>query len=192
MDIKNPFEEAELYFDQGDFKKSIQLYSLAIERDQQNAHIISKRGVAFFRIGKNDEALYDLNMALNLEPDNPYRYSSRAFILSNINRIDEAIRDYEKAIELDPEDAIAFNNLGLLQEKKGYMQAANNNFKRADTIHGIKPRNINAYESPLPNIPKKEQKENYSELSYWQFIKRIFTDSKLRKDFFRFIKNGFK
>lgn len=192
MDTENSFEQAELFFDQGDFKKSIQMYSLAIEKDQNNAHYISKRGVAFFRIGKNEEALYDLDLALKLEPDNPYRYSSRAFVLSNINRIDEAIQDYEKAIALDPEDSIAYNNLGLLQEKKGYIKAAQNSFAKSDTIEGIKPRTANTGQSPLPEIPKKVQIENYEELSYWQFIKRIFSDAKLRKDFFRFIKNGFK
>jgi tetratricopeptide (TPR) repeat protein len=33
-----------------------------------------------------------------------------------------AIEDYEKTISLDPDDAIAYNNLGLLQEQLGYKE----------------------------------------------------------------------
>jgi Flp pilus assembly protein TadD len=191
MDEVNPFEQAELLFDQGDFKKSIQYYSLAIEKDPRNAHFISQRGVAFFRIGRNDEALYDLDLALNIEPDNPYRYSSRAFVLSNINRIDEAIIDYEKAVELDPSDSIAYNNLGLLQEKKGYKEAAVKNFNKADSVEGIKhPQTQNR--SPLPSINKENEHIDYRSLSYMQFVKRMFTDKKLRKEFFKFLKRGMK
>lgn len=190
MDTTKPFEHAEFLFDQGNFKKSIQFYSLAIEKDPNNAHIISQRGVAFFRIGRNDEALYDLNLALKLEPDNPYRYSSRAFILSNINRIDEAISDYEKAVKLDPSDSIAYNNLGLLQEKKGYREAATSNFNKADELEGIShPTQVS--ESPLPPVRGNNERVDYKSLSYWQFIGKIFTDKNLRKDFFRFIIKGF-
>lgn len=194
MDVQEHFNKAEIQFDEGNFKESIQLYSLAIEKDQNNAHYISKRGVAFFRIGKNAEALYDLDLALKLEPDNPYRYSSRAFVLSNLNLIDEAIIDYEKAVQLDPEDSIAYNNLGLLQEKKGYNKPAQSNFKKADDLLGIKNNNpsLNLSESPLPKIQKKSESKNYKELSYWQFIKQIFSDGKLRKEFLQFVKKGFK
>ena len=98
MAIKDPFKKAESQFESGDFLGSIQLYTLAIELDPRNAQYISQRGVAFFRIGKNEEALYDLDQAMKLEPDNPYRYSSRAFILSNLNRIDEAIQEDRKSV----------------------------------------------------------------------------------------------
>lgn len=194
MDIEEPFNKAEVQFDEGNFKESIQLYSLAIEKEPNNAHYISKRGVAFFRIGKNAEALYDLDLALKLEPNNPYRYSSRAFILSNLNRIDEAISDYEKAVHIDPEDSIAYNNLGLLQEKKGYNQTAEGNFKKADDIAGIKSKHSsqNTANSPLPKVQNKKENPNYKDLGYWQFIKQILMNKKLRKEFFMFIRNGFK
>jgi tetratricopeptide (TPR) repeat protein len=191
MNELTPFEEAERYFDQGDFKKSIQYYSLAIEKDPGNAHFISKRGVAFFRIGRNDEAIYDLDMALKMEPDNPYRYSSRAFVLSNLNRIDEAVKDYEMAVKLDPEDSIAYNNLGLLLEKKGYKEAASSHFNKADSLEGIKKKTIEN-KSPLPLITPKSNSVDYKSLNFWQFTAKVFTDKKLRSDFFRFIKNGFK
>lgn len=190
MKAVDHFEKAEKKFEEGAFLESIQLFTLAIEIDSKNAHYISRRGVTFFRLGKQEEALYDLNLSLKLEPENPYRYSSRAFILSNLNRIDEALKDYEKALQLDPQDSIAFNNLGLLQEKKGYHKEAKHNFKIADKIEGVK-RN-------LENVSISEtdsdtgQYANYRDLSYWQFIKKLFKDAKLRSDFIKFLKNGFR
>jgi len=187
MDAFEPFDKAEEQFDKGDYKNSIRLYSLAIELDPNNANYIAQRGVAFFHLGKIDEALYDLDLALKLEPENPFRYSSRAFILSNLNRIDEAINDYKEAIRLDPEDAIAYNNLGLLEEKKGYRKAAEENFKKADNLEGLRSSQ-NKREKPSP----KEEAANYKELNYLQFFKRLFKDADLRDDFYRFIRNGFK
>jgi len=190
MKAVDHFEHAEKKFAEGAFLKSIQLYTLAIELDPKNANYISQRGVTFFRLGKHEEALYDLNLSLKLEPDNPYRYSSRAFILSNLNRIEEALIDYEKAVQLDPKDSIAFNNLGLLQEKKGYHKEAKHNFKIADEIEGVQ-RNLKN-ESFSERAPDTSQYTNYRDLSYWQFIKRLFSDSKLRSDFIKFLKNGFR
>jgi len=190
MATKDPFKQAESHFESGDFLGSIQLYTLAIELDPQNARYISQRGVAFFRIGKNEEALYDLDLALKIEPQNPYRYSSRAFILSNLNRIDDAIKDYEKAIELDPEDAIAYNNLGLLQEKKGFDQMAKTNFEKADEIAEVDQHQSDngSVEHHRLLIPENK----YKNISYWKFVRMVFTDAKTRREFFEFIKRGLK
>ena len=78
-----------------------------------------------------------MDYALGLEPNNPYRYSSRAYIKDWIGDIKGAIADYEVAVKLDPEDSIAYNNLGLLQEKLGYVDKAKSNYKRADQIAGV-------------------------------------------------------
>ena len=40
----------------------------------------------------------------------------------------------KKAIKLDPEDAVAYNNLGLLEEKLGYEEQAKRRFEIADAL----------------------------------------------------------
>lgn len=198
------FEQAEIKLREKEFKDSIKLYTEAIAIERENAHYISQRGVAFFHLNKFDEALYDYNHALELEPENPFRYSSRAYILSNMNRIPEAIKDYEKAIELDPTDSVAYNNLGLLQESVGFNDLANQNFESSDKIEGIKlngnsqileqitDNNTDETEAPILDPEIEQLGKNYKEMGYFQFIKMIFTHKKVRNDFFRFIKNGFK
>ena len=198
------FEQAEIKLHEKAFKDSIQLYTEAIAIEKENAHYISQRAVAFFHLEKYEEALYDYNHALELEPENPFRYSSRAFILSNMNKTQEAIKDYEKAIELDPTDSVAYNNLGLLQESVGFNQMAKQNFDSADKIEGIKLNGSsqileqnttdNADDSEIPILDPDviQLGKSYKEMGYFQFIKMIFTHKKVRGDFFRFIRNGFK
>lgn len=174
-------------------KESIQWYAKAIELEPQNAHYYSQRGVAFFHLDKFDEAIYDLNRAASIEPENPFRYSSRAYVLSRMNKVDEAIKDYEKAIQLDPTDSVAHNNLGLLHDQKGFNAMAKTHFKVADGLEGVAPE-IQPLD-PAKTRPKKETIElgdDYKGMSYGRFIRLIFTRKKVRNDFFRFIKNGFK
>lgn len=198
------FEQAEINLREKNFKDSIRLYTEAIALERENAHYISQRAVAFFHLGKYDEALYDFNHALELEPNNPFRYSSRAFILSNMNKIQDAIKDYEKAIELDPSDSVAYNNLGLLQESVGFNELAKHNFESADKIEGIKLNgssklleqndgdNSDDAEMPILDPEIEQLGESYKDMGYFRFIKMIFTHKKVRSDFFRFIWNGFK
>lgn len=199
------FEQAELKLRAKEFKESIRLYTKAIAGDKDNAHYISQRAVAFFHLGKYEEALYDFNHALELEPQNPFRYSSRAFMLSNMNKVQEAIKDYEKAIELDPSDSVAYNNLGLLQEQVGFDELAKQNFNRADRIEGIELKSDDRFSgnghlvendeiASETTLDPETQKLgiSYKDMGYIQFIKMIFTHKKVRSDFFRFIRNGFK
>lgn len=198
------FEQAEIKLGEKAYKDSIRLYTEAIVLDNTNAHFISQRAVAFFHMNKFEEALYDFNHAIEIEPENPFRYSSRAFMLSNMNRISEAIKDYEKAIELDPTDSVAYNNLGLLQEGVGFNELAKQNYDKADNVGKVglngstqiveqKDDDISDQsENPILDPEIKELGESYRDMGYFQFIKMIFTHKKVRNDFFKFIRNGFK
>ena len=207
MTAKELFEQAERKLHRKEFRDSIKLYSEAIALEGDNAHYISQRAVAFFHLGEYEEALYDFNRALELEPENPFRYSSRAYLLSNIGQIEDAIRDYEKAIALDPDDSVAHNNLGLLQERIGFDELAKKHFEKADSIEGIELIGNKYFrKEDEPSEPEAEKREpvidpppetlelgkNYMEVSYFRFIRMIFTHKKIRRDFFRFIRNGFK
>ena len=204
MTATNYFDSAEAKLRSKDFKEAIKLYTKAIALENQNAHYVSQRAVTFFHLGKNEEALYDFNKALELEPNNSFRYSSRAFLYSNMNNIDAAIKDYEKAIELDPDDSVAHNNLGLLLEQVGFDELAKQSFNKADKIEGIElkgngviPENNKIKIDELVNKVEinpetKELGTSYKDMGYLQFIKLIWTNKKIRNDFFQFIKNGFR
>jgi tetratricopeptide (TPR) repeat protein len=162
---------------------------------------MSDRGVVLHLLGRNEEALTELDRAANLDPKNPYRYSSRAYLKDRIGDFLGAIADYEKAIELDPEDAVAFNNLGLVEEKMGRMEKAKDYFEKADSLSGYPPKKeAEVPSSVTPNqteIPKPTRattqvsKPKLTAGHFLEVVQGIFTKSEVRKEFISYIKGVF-
>lgn len=179
--------------------------------------LIHDRAVALFNLGRQNEALLELDRALELQPDYSYRYASRAYMRNALKDIHGAISDYRKAIELDPEDAVALNNLGLLEEQLGYHEEARERYKVADELMGI--LDANKIAAHMPNVPAAEgsergekrvtmadiqapdaseqgmSEENSQKPSTVEIAKEmgaVFTRKGRLKEFFRFVFNGFK
>ncbi|MFB6257944.1 MAG: tetratricopeptide repeat protein, partial [Flavobacteriales bacterium] len=141
-----------------DYGKAIIAYTKAIEMNPEEAEFYSDRAVAFFHVDQAHYSLEDMNRAQQLEPRKGYRYSSRAFIKDHLGDLDGAIADYQIAVEIDPEDAIAQNNLGLLEEKKGYVQESKKRFVTADQLAEKEKEQIKNGETP--DRWKENGKEN--------------------------------
>jgi len=114
---------------------------------------------------------------------------------------DAAIEDYKHAIELDPEDTIAHNNLGLLEEAKGYKAQAQERFKVADELQEILNQSERTTEidavveevveaEVVAKVPKKDPVPK-PKSSIWGEVKSVFTDQESRKLWWKFIRNGF-
>jgi Flp pilus assembly protein TadD len=182
--------------DEARFKEALVQFNKALDLEPDHPDYLSDRAVTYFHLDKKDLAMIDLNRAQQLDKSNPYRYSSRAFVKDSLGDLDGAIADYRKAIELDPDDAIAHNNLGLLEEKSGYKKQSEERFAKADELMGIQSAdksNKKEFIAMNPE-PKKNGPQNDPETktSGWRHVKyAVFTKSG-RKEFFKFIKNGFK
>ena len=62
-------EKATSYFGLGEYQKSVDLFSIAIDNGEKSSpYDYAGRGWAYFRLGKNEEATSDLEMALKLKP----------------------------------------------------------------------------------------------------------------------------
>ena len=184
--------------EQGKLAEAILFLDKAIEEEPTNPVYVSERGVCYLNLNQLGRALEDMNQSVKLEPNYSYRYASRAFVKDRMGDIEGGIADYEIAVKLDPDDAIAHNNLGLLQEKLGYKKASERSFNKADTLADENP-------TSLPNIKKEAEQTSISEKdvslptvepnkkeSVFTILSKVFTDSKTRKEFVNFIKNGFK
>lgn len=177
----------------GNYQEAINYYTQTIEAGNQHPDVFNDRAVAYFHINDKLSAFNDFTTSKNLQPDYGYRYACLGFIKDAMGDIDGAIEDYQHAIKLDPEDAVAMNNLGLLQEKKGYQQAASVNFQKADKLS-----------KELSFLQDKQAEEqqagkklhinpaDHHNKSLWSFIKEVFTKPSTTKEFFRFIRKGFK
>lgn len=201
----------------GSYEQALAIFSQAIALAPKNATLLSERGVVNFHLNRKQEALLDLNVAAELEPNNPYRYSSRAYIKDSLGDIKGAVEDYKKAILLDPTDAVAHNNLGLLEEKLGYKEAAEKRFKKADELAeafmkaereefgyteeeqlalNAEARDVELTQMTSLDISENQPNESIvdspSTPSLGKLISETFTTKSGLKEYFNFIRNGFK
>lgn len=198
----------------GEYLNAIDCFSRALLEHPNHSDIYSDRGVSFLHLKMEKEAMSDFNKALDLQPEYGYRYAARAYAKDFFGDTDAAIEDYEKAIELDPEDAVSYNNIGLLQEKKGYKVKAQMNFDRADklskmenrlydlmdSLENEQPEEIKSIESKQINIeqttvnhemidPATIREKN---ISTFKEFTQIFTSKTQFNEFMRFLKNGLR
>lgn len=130
--------QAEALYQTGEWMEALAAFDQWIQHHGPgDGNLLHDRAVCVFQLGRQREALQELDKAVALEPDNPYRYSSRAWMRAALKDVDGAMEDYRQALVLDPDDAIALNNLGLLEEQYGMRKAAQEKFRRADTLMGI-------------------------------------------------------
>ena len=192
-------------YDQKNYEKAIGHFDRALDVLPQNAYIHYERAMCYYHLKKLSMALLDLDNAVKGQPNNPFRYASRAFVRSAAKDLKGAIADYEKAIDIDPEDAISFNNLGLLQEKLGYMKQAKANFGRADQLaekngfvpfekeeekqeNHTAPQQKATVDLPKPGEVLIEEKPK----SIWKEMAKVFTSKESLKEFLTFVQSGFK
>ena len=183
-----------------DHIKSLAIFDRCVNLQPEDMDFVSERGVCKFHLKDKHGALEDMDLCVEKDPENPYRYSCRAYIRSNMNDLDGAIADYQKAADLDPEDAIALNNLGMLEEKAGKIEASKRTFKKSDDLIGRDPeKNRDQYiqeyikNNPAPtvhiDIPENEtEKEKLTVKTFFSTMKYALGTKEGRNEFFNFLK----
>jgi Flp pilus assembly protein TadD len=182
---------AQQLYEKKQFTQAVASFTLAI-RDEENPQLYYERALAYLHNGDKQQCLNDLHTAASLEPENPFRFSSRAYVRDLMGDTAGAISDYEKCLELDAYDAVAHNNLGMLQEKLGWMEKAKKHFDTADTLakdEFIAPE-VTQAKGAAQEVPAAHVEENAGSVN--RVVYDIFTKADTRKEFWTFIKNGFK
>jgi len=192
-----------------DFLGAIEHFSMAIQEDAGNVEYYAERAVAYLNSNQFELSMFDMNRCIELEPKNSYRYSCRGFLKAKMGDTDGAIADYEMAVKLDPEDAIAYNNLGLAQETKGFRKRAEKNYQRSNELIGYNPKRFDEGENKAatvgttpknaadeqkisPEINAEESPVIESQPTKGAIAKSVFTSRSGFREFWRFIRNGFK
>ena len=202
-------EQAEALYAASNWADAEPAFAALREEGPEDGNLIHDHAVCLFQLGRQMEALRELDRAVELEPDHPYRYASRAWIRAALKDVDGAIADYRKALELDPDDAIALNNLGLLEEQYGMRKSAQERYRKADTLMGIlREAGIDppATEEDTASNRKSGGQADGTEAghekkipprgsrptSIWKEVASVFTDRQQRQAFLAFIRNGFR
>eukprot|EP01016_Furgasonia_blochmanni_P010461 TRINITY_DN1443_c0_g1_i1.p1 TRINITY_DN1443_c0_g1~~TRINITY_DN1443_c0_g1_i1.p1 ORF type:complete len:547 (+),score=117.73 TRINITY_DN1443_c0_g1_i1:65-1705(+) len=99
-------EKGNAAFKEGNAQDAVQFYSEALEVDPNNRCVNSvlyaNRAAAYGKMGKNKEALSDLDKSIELNESYTKAYLRRADIKIKLGDFDDAIRDYEKVRQLEP------------------------------------------------------------------------------------------
>ena len=191
-------QRAESLYAEGQWKEAERLFAGLMAEGQEDGNLLHDHAVCAFQLGRKKEALDELDRAVDIEPDNPYRYASRAWIRAALKDVDGAIADYRKALELDPDDAITLNNLGLLEEQYGMRKAAQERFRRADTLSGIlrdagvDPAEAAPKETRETEEAAKGKDDDRENPTLWSEALAVFTTPERRREFFRFLRNGWR
>ena len=105
------FDEGVAAYIKGDFKKSIDLLSRAIEYDSSLALFYVSRGSARLKLQKAREAISDFNRAINLDAGYVRAYHLRGLAYEKLGEIARAFQDFDRALEIDPEYGAAYHSL---------------------------------------------------------------------------------
>jgi tetratricopeptide (TPR) repeat protein len=103
-----------LELEQGDFEKAIETFGRAREMEQVFSDPSNNTGVAYSKLGQNDEASNWYDNAISAQPRNSIAWSNRGVMLANLRRSKEAMACFDQALLIQPDHLILLN--------KGFMQ----------------------------------------------------------------------
>ena len=84
-----------------------------MEASQWSASTLDSRALAYYRVGRLDDALADLNAALRNEPEMAASRYLRGLILAETGGTDEARKDIEQAKRLSPRVVRTYERYGV-------------------------------------------------------------------------------
>lgn len=112
-------------FESGEYRKSIRLYTRALERDSHNHALYSNRSACYLQAAKQMGidtrmmALRDADKVIELRPDWFKGYSRRGDALFKLDRFSEAAVAYERGLALDPSNTNLMHSLGEAKNAAG-------------------------------------------------------------------------
>lgn len=136
------WSEAAAYYNSGEYQKSIDVYSLAINSASQNADLAKLykgRGDASGVLYKYDDAISDFSKAIEYDPQFMRAFWQRGYYRGKKLQYQLAILDFTAAIRLlEPTStggsndlSILYNNRGLYQYYLGYYEEAKTDLEQS-------------------------------------------------------------
>jgi tetratricopeptide (TPR) repeat protein len=111
---------ANMYALEAKFDKAMEMYGLAIERNNSNYETYLNRGITYSKMGNRKASIADFRKASQLLPNNIQIMSNLASELLNDNQFEETIKLSEKLIKLSPSgyEGYFYRGTALINQKK--------------------------------------------------------------------------
>ena len=110
---------------------AIETFNRAVTNEPASASALMGRGLAFYQVGQNQNALVDLSKAIELEPEHAFPRKYLGALLHDLGQLDAAKQQLEAAVKLDSFDVMVRRSLGRLYYDLGRYEKALNEFKIA-------------------------------------------------------------
>ena len=124
---------AQVYFDQGDYKQSIELIK-RIPDDDLDVASLGLLGSNFSQIHDYDNAARAYERALKQDSDNEEIRRAYAEALANMGKTAEARVELEKVLKAQPDDAFSYLRLGRLDRETGKFDQARQELGKAKSL----------------------------------------------------------
>ena len=103
---------AQLYANNGEFEKAIKTYDRLEKKIGLNEVLILEKEHIYLELGKNKNALAEVQKLIDNNPDEARYYGYLADYYKYINEMDNAKKAYHTVLEKDPGNALAYFSLG--------------------------------------------------------------------------------
>src|SRR5262249_13748833 len=123
--------QANEYFQAGNYQRAVDLYREALEQDQGNARTYYDLALALEQLGKTDEEREALKKAVSLDSTLARAHNQLGLLNLRSGHDIEAEQELKTSISLDPGYAEAQNNLGVLYGQQGKNKEAEDLFRQA-------------------------------------------------------------
>src|SRR5437762_4777519 len=125
------WEEARKFLAEGKPAEAKAAFEELLEKYPQEADLHLFLGITLLRLREPQAAEAAVKRALAVDPNHVEARTLLAWIDSEIHGdFDSAIEEYTKVLELRPDLAEAYNNLGVVQKRKGELVKAVLSFKQ--------------------------------------------------------------
>jgi predicted O-linked N-acetylglucosamine transferase (SPINDLY family) len=183
QEIKETFQQALSYHQNGQLAEAKDLYSEIIEINPKHSNSLHFLGVLAYQQQDFQNSVELINRAIAINPNSASFYSNLGVTLMELKQFDSALDSYSQAVELKPDNAdFHYNLANVLKELKDFKAAiisygkaialnpnnANYYCNRADLLRQVKQFDlaINDYDKALQLNPDSETYLNYGNVLF--------------------------
>ena len=124
------FDEAQKFYDSGEYQKAIDSYTEVIRLEPKHVKAYNMRGVSYNVLGQHERAIQDYTEAIRFDPEYEKAYYNRGDAYYDLGQYEKAVKEFTEAIRVDPRCAFAYASRSNAYERLGQHDKADADRRR--------------------------------------------------------------